>query len=170
MGDENNYLLKLNGDKPFRGMSHAKTEKLIGDMLEQVRLGERRLLEAFYNCEIKKEGEITVTLKANLGTVQADVYDTLELRYRAKEAIERVFGIGFGDAKPSLIQVPNSLLVMLGLKEKPEDFKDLNKSKRDDWLKEMTEIPMDQYENALKLNGVLTIHYITDLDKQKKDV
>lgn len=164
-GQDQVYLFKFKLEKkPGRGFSHAKTERIILGLMKKVTLGGQRFLETYFNCEISEEGVGTVTFKFTIEMRNYQLDQLIELRYRAKLAVEQAFGIGYGETKPEKMKVPKFILWVLGIEEKPKD-----KKERQDKEYETVEVNTSEYEEAMKNNGVIPVSHIQDLDKQKKE-
>ena len=164
-GQDQVYLFKFKLEAaPGRGFSHAKTERIILGLMKKVTLDGQRFLETYFNCEISEEGIGTVTFKFTIELKKYKLDQLIELRYQAQLAIEQAFGIGYGETRPEKMNVPQFILWVLGIEDKPEDKKDRKEKEY-----ETVEIDSAIYEEALRNNGVIPVSHIQDLDKQKKE-
>ena len=166
MGDDT-YMLKFQlAEKPRQGFSAARQERIVVGILRAVRAGDKRFMDYYYNFEVDKEGECTVTLKCSIGTTKNDLDDLIDLRYEAKTAIEEALGIGYGDEEPEELTVPTFIAWMLGLETKPAF--DSRRS-----MNEAGDVPAPvnakEYYDALTAHGVYKVNYISDLEKQDKE-
>jgi len=164
---DNTYLLKVQlAQKPGRGFSSAKQERILVDLIRVVAVEHQDFMDTYYNCETDKEGVVTITLKSTVSTDKYALDDLVELRYRVKRGIEKAIGAGYGEVEQEELNIPMSVLWTLGVETRPDG---LNRQDRNTMGKETKPVSSRVFREAMRKKGVYEVDYIMDLEKQDKE-